>query len=132
MNVGWLLKTIGIGSIPLLIRILAVLLLGGSHDSNLWHPIDFIFFGLSTCLSCLLQVSSEKISSLRWKNLNAFLIWIIIVMILLAFELGAIYCNELQETIILKESIALRVAIALLIIALTLSCVFVFKFQKIK
>lgn len=129
MNIGWFLKTIGIGAIPMIIRILACLLFKGDTQVSMWNPIDFIFFGLTTCLSSILQLSSLKGSAEKWKQLNAYLIWIILVIILLTFELGVVYLNEMNSNALLDIHVAIGMAIALIVLALLFSGIFVYKFN---
>lgn len=129
MNAGWFLKTIGIGAIPMIIRILACLLFKGDNQVSMWNPIDFIFFGLTTCLSSILQLSSLKGSAEKWKQLNAYLIWIILVIILLTFELGVVYLNEMNSNALLDIRIAIGMAIVLIVLALVFSGIFVYKFN---
>lgn len=125
MNYSWLFKTIGIGAIPLVIRIIACFLTGKVECTSLWHPIDFIFFGLTISLSCILQLSSLKNSVAVWNRLNAFLIWIVIVIVLLTFELGALYINEMLSKSFLKESTALWTTVFMVVVSLMISFVFV-------
>ena len=95
----------------------------------MWNPIDFIFFGLTTCLSSILQLSSLKGSAEKWKQLNAYLIWIILVIILLTFELGVVYLNEMNSNALLDIRIAIGMAIVLIVLALVFSGIFVYKFN---
>ena len=132
MNISWLLKTIGIGIIPLLIRVIACLLFGLTKDASVWYPVDFIFFGLTVGLSCILQISSLKSSTSSWKLVNSFLIWIIILIVLLAFELGVVYVDEMIPESLINKSVAIVMALVLVGVTLCMAGVFVYKIQKTK
>lgn len=129
MNIGWFLKTISIGAIPLIIRILACLLFKGDTLVLMWNPIDFIFFGLTICLSSILQLSSLKGNAEKWKQLNAYLIWIILVIVLLTFELGVVYLDEMSSNALLDIHVAIGMAVALIVLALLFSGIFVYIFN---
>lgn len=128
MSFDWFFKTIVVSALPLLIRILAFFVLGMPENASMWHLVDFVFFGLSMSLSCIIQIQSARGNNENWRKVHSFLIWLVIMIVFLAFILGAFYMNEMLSQPIIQESVAIISALPIiatsLIIILVLVCAF--------
>lgn len=130
MSLDWFFKTIAVSALPLMIRILSFFVLGRPENASMWHLVDFVFFGLSMSLSCIIQIQSAKGNDKNWKRIHSFLIWLVFIIVFLAFILGVFYINEMLSQPIIEESFAIRVTLPILATSLIFSLVLVFVFKE--
>ena len=80
----WLLYTVIIGSLPFVIRLTVILLSKGHNWELLWHPIDFVFMGLTVNISNINETNHKK------KNREMTVFWSVILIIMLSITIGSL------------------------------------------
>jgi hydrogenase-4 membrane subunit HyfE len=111
----WLLYTVIIGSLPFVIRLTVILLSKGHNWELLWHPIDFVFMGLTVNISNINETNHKK----KHREMTVF--WSVILIIMLSITIGLLHFSEIAVETILDEQAALYTSILLCIVSLIYS-----------
>jgi len=101
----WIYYTVGVGILPIVLRLLAAIFSEEKKDFLFFAPADIIFFGLVLCVSNINEVELLKKNETHHKWITRTNGMSIIYMILYTFLFGLVIANEIHSNTFNIEAI---------------------------